>query len=65
MTVLAGILHDSFTDENGKEIAYEEKVVAHLEGDNFRIVSIPDHMTFEMPKEEFLSKTTDMKVIFE
>ena len=65
MTVLAGILHDSFTDENGKEIAYDEKVVAHLVDDNFKVVSIPDHMFFEMPKEEFLSKTTDMKVIFE
>ena len=65
MTVYSAILHDTYPDENGKEIAYDEKVVAHLEDDNFKVVSIPDYMIFEMPKEEFLSKTTDMKVIFE
>ena len=45
MEVIAGILHDSYTDENGKEIPYEEKVVGVLEDDTFKCTSIPEFTT--------------------
>lgn len=64
MEVIAGILHDSYTDENGKEILFEEKVVAILEDDTFKCVSIPEMMTFAMPKEEFFAKVTDIQTIW-
>lgn len=64
MEVIAGILHDTYTDENGKEIPYEEKVIGVLEDDTFKCVSIPDFMTFDMPKEEFFAKVTDIQTIW-
>ena len=64
MTVLAGTLHDTYTDENNKKIAYSEKVIGVLEDEVFKCVSIPDLMNFDMPKEEFLSKTTDLQEIW-
>jgi hypothetical protein len=64
--VYAGILHDTYTDENGKKIPYEDKVIGVLKDDTFKCVSITDiFMTFDMPKEEFLKKTEDLKVIFD
>ncbi len=64
--VYAGILHDSYTDENGKKIPYEDKVIGVLKDDTFKCVSITDiFMTFDMPKEDFLKKTEDLKVIFD
>lgn len=64
MEVIAGILHDSYTDENGKEILYEEKVVAVLEDDTFKCTSIPEFTTYAMSKEEFFSKVTDVQTIW-
>lgn len=64
MEVIAGILHDSYTDENGKEIPYEEKVVGVLEDDTFKCTSIPEFTTYAMPKEEFFTKVTDMQTIW-
>lgn len=61
MEILIGWLHDSYTDENGKEVPYTDKVVGVLKGKTFKCVSIPDFMTFEMPKKEFLSKVTGIK----
>ena len=63
MEVIAGILHDSYTDENGKEIPYEEKVVGVLEDDTFKCTSIPEFTTYDMPKEDFFAKVTDMQTI--
>jgi hypothetical protein len=64
--VYAGILHDTYTDENGKKIPYEDKVIGVLKDDTFKCVSITDiFMTFDMPKEDFLKKTEDLKVIFD
>lgn len=63
--VYAGILHDSFTNDEGKEIEYAEKVVGVLEDDTVACVSLEDMSTFEMPKEDFLKKTEDLKVIFD
>lgn len=64
MEVIAGILHDSYTDENGKEIPFEEKVVGVLEDDTFKCTSIPEFTTYDMPKEEFYAKVTDMQTIW-
>lgn len=64
MEVIAGILHDSYTDENGKKIPFEEKVVGVLEDDTFKCTSIPEFTTYDMPKEEFFAKVTDMQTIW-
>ena len=64
MEVIAGILHDTYPDENGKEISYEEKIIGILEDDTFRCISIPEVMTFYMPKEEFFAKVTDIQTIW-
>lgn len=64
MEVIAGILHDSYTNENGKEIPFEEKVVGVLEDDTFKCTSIPEFTTYDMPKEEFYAKVTDMQTIW-
>lgn len=61
MEILIGWLHDTYTDENGAEVPFTERVVGWLEEEVFHVVSIPDFMTFEMPKEEFLSKVTGIK----
>lgn len=64
MEVIAGILHDSYTDENGKEIPYEERVVGVLEDDTFKYTSIPEFTTYDMPKEDFFAKVTDIQTIW-
>lgn len=64
MEVIAGILHDSYTDENGKEIPFEEKVVGVLEDDTFKVTSIPEFTTYDIPKEEFFAKVTDIQTIW-
>ena len=64
MDILAGILHDSYTDEYGKEVVYTDKVIGVLDDEVFKCTSIPDFMTFDMPKEEFLSKVTDIQKLW-
>ena len=64
MEVIAGILHDSYTDENGKEIPYEERVVGVLEDDTFKVIFITQITTYDIPKEEFFAKVTDMQTIW-
>lgn len=61
MDILSGWLHDSYTDENGKEIPFTERVCGVLKKDVFHCVSIPDFSTYEMSKEEFFKKVTDIK----
>ena len=61
MDILCGWLHDSYTDEKGKEIPFTERVCGVLKEDVFYCVSIPDFSTYEMPKEEFFKKVTDIK----
>ena len=61
MEILIGWLHDSYTDENGEKVPYTERICGVLEDEVFHCVSIPEFMTFEMPKEEFLSKVTGIK----
>ena len=64
MNILAGILNDSYPDENGKEVPYTDKVVGVLKGKTFKCVSIPDFMTFEMSKKDFYAKVTDIQEIW-
>ena len=64
MEILAGILHDTYTDENGKEVPYTDKVIGVLDDEVFKCTSIPDFMTFDMPKEEFLAKVTDIQKLW-
>lgn len=64
MEVLAGILHDTYTDENGEKIPYEEKVIGVIEDDTFKCTSIPEFMTFDMPQEDFFAKVTDIQTIW-
>lgn len=62
--VLAGILHDTYPDENGKEVPFTEKVVGALKGKIFKCVSIPDFMSFDMSKKDFFAKVTDIQEIW-
>lgn len=61
MEIITGIYKDTYTDEDGKKVPYEDKVVGVLEGEEFHVVSIPDFMTWREPKEEFLAKVTGIK----
>ena len=64
MEIFAGILHDTYPDENGKEVAYTDKVIAVKKGKVYKCVSIPDFMNFEMSKKEFLEKVTDIQKLW-
>jgi len=64
MKILAGILHDTYTDENGKEIAYTDNVVGALKGKTFECVSVPDFMSFNMSKKDFFAKVTDIQELW-
>ena len=50
--------------KTGKEIPYEEKVVGVLEDDTFKCTSIPEFTTYDMPKEDFFAKVTDVQTIW-
>ena len=63
--VYAGILHDSYTNDEGKEIKTTNKVVGVLKDDTVACVTLEDMSSFEIQKEDFLKKTEDLKVIFD
>jgi len=65
MTVYSAIIHDTYTDDEGKEIDYTDKIIAVQDKDEFHCVSIPDFMIFDMLNEEFFKKCTDIKIVFE
>lgn len=64
MTVFAGILHDTYPDENGKEIAYTEKIVAVRKKGFYKCTSLPDFDTFEMSAKDFSEKVSELRVVF-
>lgn len=64
MKVYAGILNDTYTDENGKEVPYKDKVVGASKGNSFKVVSIPDFMVYEMTKKDFFAKVTDIQELW-
>ena len=63
MTVFTGILHDTYHDENGKEIAYSEKIIAVRKKGYYKLTDIPDFNTFEISSKDFKEKVTDVKEI--
>ena len=63
-TVYAGILHDTYPDENGKEVPYVERVIGYCKGNKIKFCALPDFNTYEMLKKEFFEKVTDLKEIF-
>lgn len=62
--IYSGILHDTYSDENGKEIPYEDKIVGYWKGKTFKCTSVPDFMFFEINKEDFEKKVSEVKQIF-
>ena len=56
---------DSYTDENGKEIKYTGQIAGIWETkESFYAVDFDGFMTFHLSKEEFKSKVTDVKKVF-
>lgn len=64
MKIYCGILHDTYPDENGKEVSYTDRVVGFWKRNVFKCVSMPDMMQFEMSKKDFESKVSEVKQIF-
>jgi len=63
--VYAGLLHDSYKDENGKEIKYTGQIAGIWETkESFYAVDFDGFMTFRLSKEEFKSNVTDVKKVF-
>ncbi len=62
--IYAGILHDTYTDENGKEVPYDDKIVGFWKGKIFKCSDFPEQMTFEITKEDFEKKVTEVREIF-
>ncbi len=64
MEILAGILHDTYPDENGKETAYTDHIVGVWKRNVFKCVSVPDFMQFEISKKDFFAKVTDIQKLW-
>lgn len=63
--VYAGLLHDSYTDENGKEIKYTRQIAGFWETkESFYAVDFDYFGSFHLSKEEFKTKVTDVKTVF-
>lgn len=63
--VYAGILHDTYPDENEKEIKYDAQIAGIWETEeSFYAVDFDGFMTFHLSKEEFRNKVTDVKTVF-
>lgn len=63
--VYAGLLHDSYTDANGKEIKYTGQIAGIWETKkSFYAVEFYGFGTLHLSKEEFKSKVTDIKTVF-
>ena len=61
--VYAGILHDTYTDENGKEVAYSEVIAGTWKGNTFKAVDFPDRDSWDISKKDFDKKVTNVCVI--
>ena len=63
--VYAGILHDTYPDEDGKEIKYDAQIAGVWETEeSFYAVDFDGFMTCHLSKEEFQNKVTDVKTVF-
>lgn len=64
-TVYAGNFHDTYTDEDGKEINYDAQIAGIWETEeSFYAVDFDGLVTFHLSKEEFQNKVTDVKTVF-
>jgi hypothetical protein len=64
-TVYAGIFHDAYTDEDGKENNYDARIAGIWETEeSFYAVDFDGFVTFHLSKEEFQNKVTDVKTVF-
>ena len=61
--VYAGILHDTYTDENGKEVPYESVIAGTWKGNSFYAVDFPDRCSWTIGRKEFEKKVTNVCVI--
>ena len=58
--VYIGIIHDTYTDENGKEVAYSEVIAGTWKGKTFEAVNFPDRNSWDMSKKDFDNKVTNV-----
>ena len=56
--VYAGLYHDTYTDEKGKEFAYEDVIAGVWQKGTFKATSFPDCGTFDISKTDFKKKVT-------
>ena len=66
--ILTGTLHDSFQDENGKEICYTECIVGFWVGQKFYCAALDpenkDISTMELSKNKFDNLVTNVSEIY-
>ena len=60
VTVYVGVLHDSYEDEKGRVVLYDQVIAGTWKGNTFRAVDFPDGNTFVMTKKDFNEKVTDV-----
>jgi hypothetical protein len=60
VTVYVGVLHDSYEDEKGRVVLYDQVIAGTWKGNIFRAVDFPDGNTFVMTKKDFKEKVTDV-----
>jgi hypothetical protein len=58
--VYIGIIHDTYTDENGKKVAYSEVIAGTWKGKTFKAVDFPDRNVWDMSKKDFDKKVTNV-----
>lgn len=60
VTVYVGVLHDSYEDEKGRLVMYDQVIAGTWKGKTFKATSFPDLMTFDIDKKDFEEKVTDV-----
>lgn len=60
VTVYVGVLHDSYEDEKGRLVEYDQVIAGTWKGKTFKATSFPDLMTFDIDKKDFEEKVTDV-----
>jgi hypothetical protein len=60
VTVYVCVLHDSYEDEKGRLVLYDQVIAGTWKGNTFRAVDFPDGNTFVMTKKDFKEKVTDV-----
>lgn len=60
VTVYVGVLHDSYEDEKGRLVLYDQVIAGTWKRKTFKATSFPDLMTFDIDKKDFEEKVTDV-----